>query len=195
MVGEGRMALTLKPPKPVTDEELLEFSRRNPGLQFERSAGGELIVTPTGSASGRRELALGAQLARWAEERGGGVAFGSSAGFRMADGAILSPDASWMRRDRWDALTEADREGFAPLCPDAVFEIASQSDALGTLREKMDAYLGYGAKLAVLIDPYNRTVEVFQAGETIRTLTTPTTLSLDPVMPGLILETIALFEI
>jgi Uma2 family endonuclease len=67
MVGEGRMALTLKPPKPVTDEELQ--ARRNPGLQFERSAGGELIVTPTGSASGRRELALGAQLARWAEER------------------------------------------------------------------------------------------------------------------------------
>lgn len=182
------MGLTLKPPKPVTDEELLEFSRRNPGVQFERSAAGELIVTPTGSASGRRELALGAQLARWAEERGDGVAFGSSAGFRMPDGAILSPDASWIRRDRWDRLTSDEREGFAPLCPDAVFEIASRSDTITTLQEKMRVYLAYGAQLAVLIDPYSRTVEVYRPGGAPQLLQNPTTVRLDPALPGFKLD-------
>ncbi len=47
-----------------SDADLVELTRRNPGLQFERSAAGELIVTPTGSKAGRHELVLGAQLDR-----------------------------------------------------------------------------------------------------------------------------------
>src|SRR5207302_9361770 len=100
------MAITLKPPKPLTYGELLEFSRRNPGYQFERSA----------------------QLEAWNRSRSSGLVFDSSTGFRMPDGAVLSPDASWVRRDRWERLAPADREGFAPLCPDAVFEMGRRTE-------------------------------------------------------------------
>jgi Uma2 family endonuclease len=195
MMGVVLLALTLKPPRPVTDEELLEFSRQNPGLQFERTAAGELVVTPTGAASGRRELALGAQLARWAEERREGIAFGSSAGFRMPDGAILSPDASWVHRDRWAGLTSEEREGFAPLCPDAVFEIASRSDSLATLRAKMRTYLDYGAQVGVWIGPYSRTVEIYRPDDSPQMVQNPATVQLGPALPGFVLDVRPIFEV
>ena len=89
----------------VTDEELRELSERNPGYQFERTADGRLLVTPTGLASGRRSGEVFYQLEHWNRRTRLGVAFDSSAGFRLPDGSLLSPDASWVRRERWEALS------------------------------------------------------------------------------------------
>jgi Uma2 family endonuclease len=140
----------------VTDEELWELSERNPGYQFERTADGRLIVTPTGGESGRRSGEIFGQLREWNRRTRLGVAFDSSTGFRLPDGSLLSPDASWVRRERWEALSREEREGFVPLCPDAVFEVRSASQSLGELREKMEAYRANGARLGVLIDPYRQ---------------------------------------
>jgi len=150
------VAISLRLPAQLTDEDIRDLSTRNPGLQIEQAASGELILTPTGAEAGRREIVLGAQLYNWAVAQGMGLSFGPSTGFRLSDGSLRSPDASWVRRDRWAALTPAQREGFAPLCPDAVFEIRSRSDSLSDLREKMRVYLANGARLAVLIDPVLR---------------------------------------
>jgi len=188
------VALSLKPPKPVTDEELLEFSRRNPGLQFERGATGELIVTPTGSDAGRRNAQLAYQLEAWNRSRSLGVVFDSSAGFRMPDGSLLSPDASWVRRDRWEGLAPAEREGFAPLCPDVVFEIASASNTRSELQVKMRAYIANEARAAVLIDPQGRRVEVYRPGRTVEVDEHPATISLDPPLVGFTLTLAPHFE-
>ncbi len=188
------MAITLTPPKPMTDSELLEFSRCNPGYQFERSARGEIIVTPTGSKAGWRELELGRQLAQWTKGHGRGLAFGPSTGFKLADGSVRSPDASWIGRDRWDALTEAEREGFAPLCPDVVFEIASPTDSVPELRAKMQMYLANGARLAVLVTPHARTVEVSRPGQVSRVISEARSLALDPDLPGFVLDLAPLYD-
>lgn len=37
--------------------------------------------------------------------------------FRLPDGVLASPDASWVRRDRGDMLAPAERRGFAPPVP------------------------------------------------------------------------------
>ncbi len=187
------MSLTLKPPRPVTDAELLEFARRNPGFQFERSATGELIVTPTGSEAGRRTLQLAFQIEAWNRTRLLGVVFDSSTGFRMPDGSLLSPDASWVRRDRWEALSIEQRAGFAPLCPDAVFEIASKTVSLAELRAKMRVYLANGAQLAILIDPEGRSVEVHEPGQELQTSKNRAAVSLDRLLPGFVLELGPLF--
>jgi len=50
--------------------------------------------------------------------------FDSSAGFLLADGSVRSPDASVVRLERWQALSEAERDGFPPLCTDLVVELA-----------------------------------------------------------------------
>lgn len=177
----------------VTDEELLRLSELNPGYQFERTAEGRIIVSPTGGESGRRSAKLVHQLERWNEQKELGVVFDSSTGFGLPDGSVLSPDASWMRRERWEALSREEREGFVPLCPDAVFEIRSRFQSLAELREKMNAYLANGASLAVLIDPPSRGVEVYRPGGQVERRENPPAVSLDPELPGFILELAAIF--
>jgi Uma2 family endonuclease len=187
-VGRHTVAISLRLAAVPSDEEVLELSRRNPGFEFERTASGELVVTPTGARSGRRELRLCTQIDAWAESDGSGLAFGPSTGFHLPDGSLLSPDASWVRRDRWDALSAEQQEGFAPFCPDAVFEIASKSDVLPALRRKMRAYLANGGRLAVLIDPQRRAVEVYAPDQDPKVLEPAASIALDPVMPGFVLE-------
>lgn len=188
------MAISLRLAAVPTDEEILELSRRNPGFQFERTAAGELVVTPAGSKAGRRDLLLGAQLHAWAEQDGSGLVFGSSTGFRLPDGSLLSPDASWVRCERWDALSPAEQEGFAPFCPDVVFEIASQSDTIPALRRKMYTYLANGGRLAVLIDPQRRVVEVYAPDAEPVVLEPAERVSLDPVLRGCTLDLRPIFE-
>jgi Uma2 family endonuclease len=182
------MAILLDLLRPVTDEELRLLSERNPGYQFERTAEGRVVVSPTGGEGGRRSLKVAYQLERWNEGTGLGVVFDSSTGFRLPDGSLLSPDASWVRRERWEALSREEREGFVPLCPDAVFEVRSSSQNPQELREKMRAYLRNGARIGVLIDPYTRTVEVYRPGEGPERHENPEWVALDPELPGFELE-------
>lgn len=178
----------------VTDEELLALSRRNPGYQFERTAEGRLVVTPTGGRGGLRRGEVFRQLATWNHRHRLGLVFDSSTGFRLPDRSVLSPDASWLRRDRWEALTPEEQEGFVPLCPDAAFEVRSPSQTAEELREKMRAYLANGARLAVLVDPYRRTVELYRPGREPERREQPEHVALDPELPGFALELGPVFD-
>lgn len=170
----------------VTPEQFLMLAAANRELRLERTARGELIVTPpTGSETGNRNLKLSYFLARWIEEEGGhGLAFDSSSGFELPNGANRSPDASWVRQERWDALTPEQREGFAPLCPDFVVELRSKTDTLKELRAKMQEYLENGAQLGWLIDPKNKRVEIYRLDRAVEVLENPMTLSGEQVLPG-----------
>jgi len=188
------MAIVLDLLHPVTDEELLRLSERNPGYQFERTADGRLIVSPTGMESGRRILKIAYQLERGNERTGLGVVFDSSTGFRLPDGSLLSPDASWIRREQWEALSREEREGFGLFCPDAAFEVRSPSQTPEELREKMRAYLRNGARIGMLVDPYARTVEVYRPGREPERYENPDRVTLDPELPGFDLEAAPVFE-
>ncbi len=178
--------------RPVSDEELRLLSQRNPGWQFERLADGRLAVSPTGGESGRISAAVLGQLYRWNEARGLGVVFDASTGFKLPDGAVLSPDAAFLRGERWRALSPEEREGFPPLAPEAVFEVRSRSQSLEELREKAAWYLKNGVRLVVLLDPYAHGVEVFRPGGVERHRG-PERVPLDPELPGFVLETRGLF--
>ena len=172
----------------VTDEELLALSERNPGYQFERAADGRLVVSPTGGESGRRSAEVLRQLSNWNARTGLGYVFDSSTGFKLPDGALLSPDASWVRRARWEALAQEAREGFPPLCPDVVFEVRSASNTLAELREKMQSYLANGAQLAVLIDPETQAIEIYRPGRAPEQWREAESVALEPELPGFVLE-------
>jgi Uma2 family endonuclease len=188
------VAISLKLPAPPSDAEIIAISERNPGFKFERSAAGELLVTPAGGEAGRQEFELCRQLGQWAKADGSGVGFGPATGFRMPDGALFIPDACWVRQDRWQALTAEERRGLVPLCPDAVFEILSPTDALANLRAKMRAYLANGAGLAVLIDPERRAVELFAPHRPPEVVEFARTISCDPVLPGFTLDLEPIFS-
>ncbi len=174
----------------VSRADFAAIAAVNRDLQLERTADGTLIVNPpTGSESGKRNLSIGAQLWIWAEANEIlGVAFDSSAGFELPNGAICAPDASWVRRDRWEALSQEEKEGFAPLCPDFVIELRSKRDRLATLQEKMHEYLANGARLGWLIDPQNQRVEIYRSDRELEVLKQPDQLSGEDILPDFTLD-------
>lgn len=173
----------------LTDEQFLQLCRDNRDLRFELTAEGELIIMPpTGSMTGWRNADINYQLTAWAKSDSTGLTFDSSTGFRLPNGAKRSPDAAWITRDRWDALTEQEKEGFAPVCPDFVLELRSPDDSLSSLQDKMAEYIENGARLGWLIDPKARRVYVYRPGQPVECLEQPEAASGDAVLPGLVLK-------
>ena len=152
----------------LTPEQFALLCSENREAVLELAADGSLIVmTPTGSETGARNSRIEMRLLLWADQQGGWKVFGSSTGFLLPDGSVLSPDASLVRLDRCQALTPEQRRGFAPLCPDLVVELASPCDegprGLSALRSKMAAYQTNGARLGWLLIPSQQSVEVWFA--------------------------------
>jgi len=173
----------------LSDAELLELCRRNPELRIERTAEGDLIVmSPAGGESARRNARLVAALVNWADEDSTGLVYDSSGGFILPNGAMRSPDAAWVRKARLSGLSEEQREGFLPLCPDFVIELWSPSDALGDLRAKMESYVAGGAQLGWLIDPGERRVYVYRPGAEVEVLENHRKLAASPDLPGFVLD-------
>ena len=175
----------------VTHEQFQQIAAVNRDLRLERTATGELIImAPTGSETGNRNLDIEGQLWLWNRQTKLGVAFNSSSGFKLPNGADRSPDASWVKLERWQTLTPKEREGFAPLCPDFVVEFRSKSDNMEPLREKMREYIANGARLGWLIDRKNQKVEIYRQNQDVEILDNPRTLSGEEVLPGFILDLI-----
>lgn len=181
----------------VTPDQFAELATVNPELRLERTATGALIVNPpTGGETGKRNLSIAGQLSCWYEANENlGEAFDSSTGFELPNGANRSPDASWVARERWDALTPAQRKSFAPLCPDFVVELRSATDTLKALREKMQEYRDNGARLGWLIDPHNKRVEIYRPGQGVEILENPSNLSGESILPGFILSLKRIFSV
>lgn len=173
----------------LSDEEFFEFCQLNRDLRIERTAQHELVImTPTGSETDERNFDLIGQLWAWAKQDGSGVGFGSSGGFTLPNGAVRSPDAAWIRRDRWDAITPEQRQKFAPICPDFVVELRSVSDRLPTLQSKMEEYIANGTALGWLIDRPACQVYIYQPNQAPICLNHPASLSGDPLLPGFALD-------
>ena len=189
------MSIAFQPTHPITDEELLSLSVRNPGMRFERSARGELIVAPpTGTRGSSGEAELIFQLCAWARRDGRGFVTSSNGGIKLPDSAIFAPDATWISWDRWKAIPKADRQGFARLAPDAAFELLSPGDVLADVRAKLAEYLANGTQLAVLLHPRSRAVELHRTGGLIASHLHPEKIALDPELPGCILDAQAIFD-
>ena len=173
----------------VSDEQFYELCLRNPTLRIERNANGEVIFMPPAfSDTGNRNNQIGYQLTRWAEQEGSGDVFNSSSGFTLPSGAVRSPDVSWIKLDRWNALTDAQKSSFAPICPDFVIELRSSSDSLKSLQAKMQEYIENGASLGLLIDRQNRTVYCYRANGSVSVLNDPDTINCEPELPGFKLQ-------
>ena len=191
--------LTLPRTLILTPAQFAEVCAANPEAVLELAADGTLIeMTPTGGSTSARNSALVFQLQSWARSSGGWIVFDSSGGFRLPDGSVRSPDASLVRQERWRALSEAEREGFPPLCPDLVVELASPSDQPQALRRKLATYMANGAALGWLLLPQSRTVEVWTAAETANSplvLNDPSELEAGLEFPGLVIDPRRIWEI
>ncbi|MFS8857010.1 Uma2 family endonuclease [Synechococcus sp. H55.7] len=189
------IALNLQPSLELTDEVFEQLCRQNPELRLERTAQGELVaMAPVGSESGLRNADLLGQLWQWNRRTSLGLVFDSSTGFALPNGAIRSPDADWVAKERWQQLTPQQRRRFAPLCPDFVLELRSPTDDLATLQAKLQEYLENGSRLGWLIDPESQRVYVYRPGQLPQILERPTCLEGDPVLPGFVADLSLVWE-
>lgn len=173
----------------MTRAQFYEFCQANRDLRIERTATGEVIIMPPAfSDTGNRNSKISQQLANWADQDGTGETFDSSTGFTLPNGATRSPDASWIKSDRWNTLTEAQKASFAPLSPDFVIELRSASDTLSSLQTKMQEYIDNGTVLGLLIDRKQRTVHIYRPNHTPEILDNPETVSAEPELPGFVLR-------
>ena len=182
----------------VTPEQFEQLADAEQIARMELSKDGELIVmSPTGGEAGRKNRRLTQQIGNWTDRDGTGEAFDSSTVFILPNGARKSPDVSWVKLDRWNALTQAQQNGFPPLAPDFVIELVSPSDLKNQryqdLQAKMQEYLDNGVNLGWLIEPAAKTVEIYRTGKQVEVLNNPQTLSGENVLPGLILNLSGIF--
>ena len=189
------LVLHTRPAIDMSPEQFYEFCLLNREWRIERTAAGDLrIMAPAVGGTGSRNAIITSMLTTWALQDGIGVAFDSSTGFTLPNGATRSPDAAWVQGARLTGLTADQKEKFLPLCPAFVLELRSPSDDLGSVQEKMREYLDNGAQLDWLIDPATRQVYVYRPSVTVGCVDDPSRMSGDPELPGFVLELTPIWE-
>ena len=138
-------------------------------------------------------MSLAFQVELWNRQSKMGVVFDSSTGFRLSNGAIRSPDVSWIAIERWNSLSDKQKRGFAPIDPDFVIELLSPTDDLSIAQRKMTEYIDCGVKLGWLINPDEKQVEIYRLGKDKQVINNPDNLSGEEVLPGLTLDLADIF--
>ncbi len=179
----------------ISDRDLEILSRDNPDVRLETDSNGNLIsMSPTGSQTGERNLELAFQIKLWNKHSKLGKVFDSSTGFKLSNNAVRSPDVSWVKIEKWNALTKEQKRKFAPIDPDFVLELMSPTDDLELLQDKMREYIDCGIRLGWLINPDAKQVEIYRQGQKTEVLDNPQTLSGEDIMPNLSVSLEAIFD-
>ena len=170
-------------------EEFENICRQNSDMRIEMSKSGEISVMPPVHAdTSEKNADLIVQLGSWAKKNKTGKVYESSGGFVLPNGAVRSPDASWILKERLEKLSEKERQGFINICPDFVIELRSASDSLTKLKTKMTEYMENGAKLGWLIDPTKGKVHIYRQNKDVEVLENPKTLSGENLLQGFELD-------
>lgn len=182
--------LNLKPlANPITVEHFEQLCQLNPDLKLETNDRGELIVMPpTGFETGKNNADLIIQIGIWNRQYQLGIVCDSSTGFILPNGAIRSPDVSWIAKERITRFSKQEKAKFLPLAPDFVLELMSLSDTLKITQAKMKEYIDNGVKLGWLINPQQQQIEIYCPDKSSTILNRPLTLSDETILPNLILE-------
>lgn len=182
-------------PEPYTQEEFAALAASYPNLRMELTREGRLIMMPpSGGESSYRSSTVSGFLFIWSRQDDTGITFDANGGFVLPNGATRSPDASWLLRSRWEALTREDRQKFPPLCPDFVVEVLSPTDSLPETRDKMQEWIDNGARLGWLINSRRKQVEIYRPGQEPQVLDNPMALSRDDVLVGFVLDLKEIWE-
>lgn len=190
------ITLDLSPIIRLTDEQYYKLATTHPDLRMERTPTGEIVIMPpTGGSTGKRNAEITLDLGLWNRQTKLGVVFDSSTEFNLPRGGNRSPDASWITLERWNALSQDEKDTFPPICPDFVIELRSKTDSLKMLQNKMQEYLDCGLRLGWLVEPKTYQVEIYRRDRDKEVLQSPTSLFGEDVLPGFVLDLRPIFEI
>ncbi|MEO6590216.1 MAG: Uma2 family endonuclease [Pyrinomonadaceae bacterium] len=179
----------------MTDEKFYEFCQRNKDYRFELNAEGELeFMPPTNLETSDKNSEINFQLRDWTKKDDSGKCFESDGMFTLPNGAKRAPDAFWISKEKYFALSEKEREeGFAKIVPDFVIELRSKSDNLKKLKDKMLEYIENGVRLSWLIDPAEKRIYIYRINGEIEILENPSKVSGENVLNGFELDLTEIF--
>lgn len=185
----NRVSFHFEDRKKPSIAEFEKICRDNGDMRIEMSKEGEIfIMPPTQSETSEKNAELTYQLKYWAKKDKGGKVYESSGGFILPNGAVRSPDACWILKERLEKLSDKERNGFMNICPDFVIELRSASDSLPKLKTKMLEYMENGTKLGWLIDAVKNKVYIYRQNRTVEILENPLTLSGEDILKGFELD-------
>ena len=188
------LTLNLNSSLTLDDQQFETICHNNKNLNFERNQRGELIImSPTRSDIGGKNWSIAGQLWAWNNQYKLGIGFDSSTGFKLPNGAIRSPDVSWIKKENWENLTIEEKRKFAPICPDFVIELLSINDNWDEGKNKMEEYIDNGVKLGWLIDPNQNQVAIYRPKKEVEILKNPQTLSGENILPKFSLDLADIF--
>jgi Uma2 family endonuclease len=171
----------------VTHAEFEKLCQDNPDRSFELTATGELIVmAPADWESSEKNSDLTTDVNLWNRQTKLGRAFDSSGGFTLPNGAVRSPDVTWIEKSK--LLDVPAGVKFPQVIPDFVIELRSDTDRMPKLREKMEEYRAAGVRLGLLIDPKSKQVEIYRLRQEPSIIESPTSIDCSEVMPDFILN-------
>ncbi|MGI8668416.1 MAG: Uma2 family endonuclease [Aridibacter sp.] len=169
----------------ISDEHFEKICRKNSNLRIEQTAEGELIIMPpTLPDTGWRNSDLNTDVNLWNRTSKSGIVFDSSTYFTLPNGARRSPDVTWIKREKWEKLTNEQRKKVSRIIPDFVIELRSSSDSLKSLQDKMQEYIENGVELGWLIDPQKHKVHIYRKDGKTEILDNPKTVSGEDVLEG-----------
>ncbi|MFM7429499.1 MAG: Uma2 family endonuclease [Flammeovirgaceae bacterium] len=159
----GSVSIKVPREEQLSDEWLFDFCLENSELRIERDSSGKIVImAPVGLLGSSYNSTVSSLLWMWNQKTKGGVTFDSSAGFRLPNNAMRSPDAAWISSERWNRLGLEDKKRFAAISPDFIIELRSESDLLVELKVKMTEWVQNGTKLAWLIDPIEEKAYIYK---------------------------------
>ena len=152
----------------MSREEFYAFCVANKHLRIERDENNQIyIMPPVGGNTGRKHIKTAFALEQWNIQHKLGQTFDSSTGFELPDGSMRSPDAAWVTNEKWNSISEEEKENFLPFAPDFIIEVLSPTDNLVPARQKMDKWIQNGTRLAWLIVPQKQLVFIYRSDGTV----------------------------
>ena len=177
--------LTLRRGEQLSDDEFFDFCQINPSLRLEREETGQIVFELlTGLATSIMAASLGGEVGSWNRQHKLGFTTDSNGGFTLPDNSVRVPDVAWISRERWQSVSDADKDKFAHICPDFVIELMSDTDEKYTLPAKMENYLRNGVWLGWQIDPFTQQTTIYRPDQTLQVAPFTETLTGEDVLPN-----------
>jgi Uma2 family endonuclease len=168
-----------------SDDELFAFCVAHPELRIERDENGQiLIMPPTGLESSFINGELFTEVNIWNRQVKAGRTSESNGGYKLPDTSVRAPDVGWISHERLRQVSAEAIKKFAPVTPDFVIEVRSESDSLTELQQKMGKWLKNGVRLGWLVDPHTETTTIYRPDQEPETKPFTETLSGESVLSG-----------
>ncbi|RHZ43303.1 hypothetical protein Glove_197g106 [Diversispora epigaea] len=116
----------------------------------------EIIMSLTHNKTNQIETCIVKQVTSWCDNNENmiGHCGGPTGCFILPNGDVLGPDASVVLYDRWNVLSEDEKdETFPQVTPNFIVELRSKSSSSPSCHRKMLRWMDGGAEEGFLIDP------------------------------------------